>query len=121
MDDHLRRKIGELAMQLAMEERPRLEAAGTFVNLELLVAEIGDAVARQMINHELARRASAVAQMPAHPCPTCGKECPLEPDPEPIILQGYRGEVEYQEPRCHCSRCRRDFFPSGAPIGALPP
>lgn len=120
MDDQLRRRIDEFVQSLAAEEHRRLAQAGTFVSLELLTAEIGDEVARQLTRHELSRRADVILHQPRHACPDCGRECPLDPDREPLILQGYRGEIEYQEPRCHCPRCRRDFFPSGARIGTLP-
>jgi hypothetical protein len=54
-----------------------------------------------------------VAAVGAHACPDCGKVALVESEREPLILRGKRGEIEYQEPRCHCTRCRRDFFPSG--------
>ena len=120
MDDQLRRRIARFVQDLAAEEQERLSQAGTFVDLELLTAEIGDEIARKLASCELSRRAEEVAQTPQHACPDCGRECAVEPDREPLILQGYRGEVEYQEPRCYCSRCRRAFFPSGAIVGPRP-
>jgi transposase len=117
MDDQLRRRIDQVVEELAVEQRERLAEAGTFVSLELLTAEIGDQIARKLSSRELLRRADEVSRIPQHGCPGCGRNCPLEPDSEPLILQGYRGEVEYREPRCHCPRCRRDFFPSGAAVG----
>ena len=118
MDDRMRREVVEFAEGLAEREQERLAAAGTFVDIEELTAEIGDAVARQLASLELSRRSEALCEQPTHACPDCGRECCVEPDLEPIILQGMRGEIEYGEPRCHCSRCRRDFFPSGRSIGA---
>ena len=120
MDDRLRGRIDQFVQELATEQQERLAEAGTFVSLELLTIEIGDEIARRLASCELSRRAEAVAQTPRHACPDCGRECPLEPDREPLILQGCRGEIEYQEPRCHCPRCRRDFFPSGAIAGPRP-
>ncbi len=119
MDDRMRREVSEFALALAKSQQEKLAAAGTFVEIEDLTAEIGDEVSRQLANLELSRRSEALCEQPAHACPDCGKECSVEPDLEPIILQGMRGEIEYQEPRCHCSRCRRDFFPSGRPIGTF--
>ena len=98
---------------LAKSQHEKLAAAGTFVDIEELTAEVGDEVARQLANLELSRRSNARCKQPTHTCPDCGKECRIAAELEPIILQGIRGEIEYQEPRCHCSRCRRDFFPSG--------
>jgi hypothetical protein len=113
MDGQLRKRILEITEQLAVEEKERFAQAGTFVEIEDLTAEIGDEVARQLAQHLLGRRAEEVAAVGAHACPDCGKEAAVEREREPLILQGKRGEIEYQEPRCHCSRCRRDFFPSG--------
>lgn len=118
MDDRFRRQVSELVAALAEKEQARLAAAGTFVEIEELTAEIGDEVTRELANRELQRRSDALAEQPTHACPDCGRESPIAPEQEPIILQGMRGEIEYSEPRCHCSRCRRDFFPSGRPAGA---
>ena len=117
MDDQLRGKIDRLVQELATQEQGRLSEAGTFVSLELLTAEIGDEIAHKLASHELLRRSEALSQQPLHTCPDCGRSCPLEPDREPLILQGARGEIEYPEPRCYCPRCRRTFFPSGASLG----
>jgi hypothetical protein len=45
-----------------------------------------------------------------HPCPDCGKQCPLEHRSRSIQVRG--GPAELAEPVAHCSTCRRDFFPS---------
>jgi hypothetical protein len=118
MDDRFRRELSEMVVALAERERERLAAAGTFVEIEELTAEIGDEVTRQLANLEFQRRSDVLAAQATHACPDCDRECPVSPEPEPIILKGVRGEIEYTEPRCHCTRCRRDFFPSGRPIGA---
>ena len=119
MEDRMRREVSEFVAALATRQQDKLAAAGTFVEIEELTAEVGDEVARQLANSELSRRSEALSEQPTHACPDCGKECRVEPDLEPIILQGIRGEIEYSEPRCHCTRCRRDFFPSGGPIGTV--
>lgn len=116
MEDRIRKKVLNFARQLAVEEKDRLEAAGTLVDLELLTAEIGDELSRQLGTEVLSSRSAAVAEQGVHCCPDCQRECPVEPDREPLILQGIRGEIEYQEPRCYCPRCRRAFFPSGRSI-----
>jgi uncharacterized protein with PIN domain len=119
MDDRLRRRMEEFSRELALEEKDRLEAAGTLVDLERLTMEIGDELARQLTQALLSARTEEAVQRQVHACPECGKECPVEEDLEPLILQGMRGEIEYQEPRCHCSRCRRAFFPGGSGTGAF--
>lgn len=113
MDDRLRREVLELVEGLAVREKDRLAALGTFVEIEDLTAEIGDEVARQLARFELSRRAEEMAAVGVHPCPECRKEAPVEEELEPLILQGRRGEIEYSEPLCRCTRCRVSFFPSG--------
>lgn len=113
MDDRLRGRVLELARQLAVEERERLAALGTFADIEDLTAEIGDELTRQLAQLELTRRAEKAAEDEVHACPECGRETPVEPEREPLILQGLRGELEYSEPVCKCPRCRVSFFPSG--------
>lgn len=116
MDDRLRREVLEFVEELAVRERERLEALGTFVEIEDLTAEIGDEVTRQLARVELSRRAQVMTEAARHACPDCGTEAAVEADLEPLILQGLRGEVEYSEPVCHCTRCRVSFFPSGGRV-----
>ena len=113
MDGQLQRRVLEWVQQLAVEEKERLAALGTFVEIEDLTAEIGDEVTRQLAQHLLGQRAEEMAAVGSHACPDCGQVCEVEAEREPLILQGKRGEIAYQEPRCFCSRCRRAFFPSG--------
>jgi len=113
MDDRLRSEVSGFIEGLAVREKKRLAALGTFVEIEELTAEIGDEVARQLARLELSRRAEEMAATDVHPCPECGKEAPVETEREPLILQGRRGEIEYSEPFCRCTRCRVSFFPSG--------
>jgi len=120
MDDRLRQRIVAMAIQLAVEEKERLAALGTFVEIEDLTAEIGDALSRQLARLELTRRSEEMVEAGVHACPECGKEAPVEAEREPLILQGMRGEIEYSEPVCRCTRCRVSFFPSGGRTEAAP-
>ena len=106
MDDQLRRRVLVVSKQLAAEEKDRLAALGTFAEIEDLTAEIGDEVTRQLARFELTRRAEAMSEIGVHACPECGKEASVEAEREPLILQGMRGEIEYSEPVCKCTRCR---------------
>lgn len=48
------------------------------------------------------------------PCPQCQQPCLVRYQPRPLHCRG--GTLTYHEPVCHCSACRRDFFP----LTALP-
>ncbi len=60
----------------------------------------------------LAQQAQALPD--AQPCPDCQRPCPVQREPRPLDCLG--GSVTYDEPVCHCPACRRDFFPSAAPL-----
>jgi len=113
MDDRLRGRVQEFVEQLLKEERSSLRKARTLLEIEDLACEVGDALARELASGDLAERSEESAEQAEHACPDCGRICSVEADPEPLILQGRRGEIEYSEPRCHCRSCRRDFFPGG--------
>jgi len=118
MDDLLRREVAGFIEGLAVREKERLAALGTFVEIEDLTVEIGDEVARQLARFELSRRAEETAAAAVHACPECGTEAAVEDEREPLILKGRRGEIEYSEPFCRCTRCRVSFFPSGGRAAA---
>jgi hypothetical protein len=48
------------------------------------------------------------------PCPACQQPCPVTREPRALDCLG--GTFRYDEPVCHCSACRRDFFPSAAQL-----
>lgn len=50
------------------------------------------------------------------PCPDCGENCPVEWEDRPFKTRF--GEVQLPEPSCHCSDCRRNFFPSAGSFAA---
>jgi hypothetical protein len=84
----------------------------SFDAIEEYGVQVGDAVARAVMQQALDRQAS---QTPAEVC-RCG--APLEPrDREWHDLLTRRGPVGWEEPVGYCSRCRRDFFPSVPEVG----
>jgi hypothetical protein len=120
MDCRLKVRVEAMIEQLAAEHQQELAAAGTLVDLEELTCQIGDEVTRQLTERELARRGRNELDRPAA-CPDCGHVCVPMPDPEPVVIQGLRGELAYSQPRHYCDRCRRSFFPSSRsarPAGA---
>ena len=46
-------------------------------------------------------------------CPECGRMCPLQRAQRPIVVRT-GSSFDHDEPRVHCSACRRDFFPSAS-------
>lgn len=47
-----------------------------------------------------------------HPCPDCGRLCPLTEEERPVTTG--IGSFVHREPMGHCPACRRDFFPSAS-------
>jgi hypothetical protein len=101
---------------LAREHQEELAAAGTLVDLEELTGKIGDEFARQLCESELVSRARQAADAEQSECPECGSLSPRG-QPEPVVLQGLRGEAGYNQPSYFCRRCRRSFFPAGRSFG----
>ncbi len=121
MDSELTTNISDVVLQLASAEKQRLEAAGTFVELEELATGIGDEVTRQLMNQQLVDRSNQVAESDTDACcPDCGSSGSPS-DPLHRELQSTRGELSYHEPSFDCPSCRRSFFPSGRSNGLTGP
>jgi hypothetical protein len=121
MDSELTTKISDVVFQLASAEKQRLEAAGTFIELEELATEIGDEVTRQLMNQQLVDRSNQTAESAtAGCCPDCGSSGSLG-DPLHRELQSTRGKLNYHEPSFDCPSCRRSFFPSSRSNGLTGP
>jgi hypothetical protein len=74
-----------------------------------------------MAAEALRRQAAAVEEQPTRvrSCPKCGQEVAADED-EPRIMETRAGEAAWSEPKGHCRRCRRDFFPSEPESGDRP-
>ena len=118
MECHMKSRVKAMVEELAREHQQELAAAGTLVDLEELTCQIGDELARQLCENELGNRAQQAAELEQCECPECGRLCPRG-QPEPVLLQGLRGEVGYNQPSYFCRHCRRSFFPAGRSIGSL--
>ncbi len=76
--------------------------------LEDLAFQVGQALSQGTLEALLQLHAE---QLPAEvPCPDCHTPCPVERVPHLLHLRG-GGVIEYDEPTCECSACRRVFFP----------
>jgi len=118
MDGQLRSRIDAMAKELACQHQQELAAAGTLVDLEELTCQIGDEIARQLCESEVVRRSRQAGEREQVECPDCGERCPRG-EPEPVVLEGLRGEVTYNQPSYFCRRCRRSFFPAGRIAGSI--
>ena len=106
----------DIAMRLGIPMQKLLSEKVRFTAMEAAGHELGRAVA-QIATERLAwARAERLTE--PQPCPTCGRECPLVHRERE--LETIDGPVELSEPVCHCSACRRDFFPSASRVGARP-
>jgi hypothetical protein len=81
--------------------------------------EVAQEAARGLTEGALAALLERQAQdlSPEHPCPGCGRPCPVNSETRPLNLKGGQ-QVQLHEPACHCPACRRDFFPP--PLRATP-
>lgn len=85
-----------------------------FSALESAGHMLGRAVAQ--ITTERLAFARAERMTGPQPCPVCRRQCPLAYRDRD--LETIDGPIELPEPVCHCSACRRDFFPSASTVGA---
>jgi len=102
-----------VADRLGMDVRTLLKEDVRFHDLEAAGHALGRAVAQATTERLAFARAERLTG--PQPCPTCGRRCPLVHKDRP--LETIDGPLELHEPVCHCSACRRDFFPSASSIG----
>lgn len=102
-----------LADRLGIDLHTLLKEDVRFHDLEAAGHALGRAVAQATTEWLAFTRAERLSG--PQPCPTCGRFCPLVHRDRP--LETIDGPLELHEPVCHCSACRRDFFPSASGIG----
>jgi hypothetical protein len=84
-----------------------------FAELEETVAAVRKALTEGMLRQALSRQASAAERPPEYNvCPSCGRPTRAAAQPEPRRLETGDGDAVWEEPKTHCQKCRRDFFPS---------
>jgi hypothetical protein len=113
ISDHEWQMLLSLADRLQIPVRQRQEEAVRFSAIEAAGHELGRAVAR--IATERLASAQAERMSGSQPCPSCSLLCPL--DHRDREVETVDGTVGLSEPVCHCSACRRDFFPSASAVG----
>lgn len=104
----------EIADRLGIPVRELLDGQVWFSAIEAAGHALGRAVAQAATERLALVQAERMTGL--QPCPTCGRQCPLAHRKRE--LETIDGPVELAEPACHCSDCRRDFFPSASAGGA---
>lgn len=106
----------DVADRLGVNVRSLLREDARFSVLEAASHALGRAIAQETTE----RLALACAQRitEPQPCPTCEQRCPVVYQERELATVD--GPVELSEPVCHCSACRRDFFPSASGVGTRP-
>lgn len=102
-----------LADRLEIDVRGLLKRDVRFHVLEAAGHALGRAVAQATTERLTFARAERL--LGPQPCPTCGQQSSLVHRER--SLETIDGPIELHEPACHCSACRRDFFPSASSIG----
>jgi uncharacterized protein with PIN domain len=102
-----------LADRLGIDVRGLLRADVRFSVLESAGHALGRAIAQETTERLVLARAERITE--AQPCPTCGRRCPVVSRERE--LETIDGPIQLREPVCHCSACRRDFFPSASCVG----
>ena len=83
----------------------------SFDNLEELAVQIGQIVAREVLQQSLDAQAQTTPPDGSLICPCCGRAT-APTDPEPHTAKTRAGEVTWSEPASTCRHCRKAFFPS---------
>ncbi len=103
-----------LADRMEIDVRGLLGKDVRFSAMEMAGHRLGRAVAQAATERLAFARAERLTT--SQPCPTCGRKCP--PIHRERELETIDGPLDLCEPVCHCSACRRDFFPSASRVGA---
>jgi hypothetical protein len=106
----------EVADQLGIEVRALLKKDVRFAEMEMAGHRLGRGVAQIATERMALARAERLTD--PQKCPTCGHLCPLIHRERE--LETIDGPVDLREAVCHCSACRRDFFPSASRVGTQP-
>lgn len=97
---------GKLLAREAFPEGPGLDVS--LADMEDIAAVATRAMVKGSVETMTEHQTESLGEQAA--CPTCGKTCQLQRKPRDVIVRG--GDASLDEAKAHCSRCRRDFFPS---------
>lgn len=105
--DQIFRRLAELHVE-ELRRRGVFEKTPHFSTLEGSAHQLAMEVSRVL--QEQSAREVAAQGPPRAPCPECGREC--DSTLVKRTVKSLDGPIELLEPKCHCSACRRAFFPS---------
>lgn len=105
-----------LADRVGIPLRKLLREDVRFHEMESAGHALGRVVAQSATEKLAFSRAERLTK--PQPCPVCGKQSPVVH--EERELETGDGPIDLREPICHCSACRRDFFPSASRAGLEP-
>jgi hypothetical protein len=88
----------------------------SFASIEEAASKIGRFVTRQVMEDLAIQQTELLDQ--SQPCPTCESLCRV--GVRKRNLNTAEGPIDLSETVCHCSACRRDFFPSTRSLEAAP-
>ena len=101
--------FSDIAGRLGIDISRLVSSDASFTELESaahrLGREVSQAATERMTFTQMVRIMSR-----DQPCPDCGKFA--TPDIHEREFETIDGPIKLKEPICHCSTCRRDFFPS---------
>lgn len=103
-----------VADDLGIDVRGLQERDVPFCEMEAAGHEVGRRIAQAITERLSFARAERLTGKV--PCPTCGKRCAVDHRERDFTTGD--GPIQLCEPVCHCSTCRRDFFPSASRSGA---
>lgn len=116
----LQEKLNQLLQEAARVAVALDRANGTIVGvphyslIEARAHELGRQLSRTVQAKHMGELASHATQ--SVQCPECGTRC--EVVPKERRLTSIDGPLDFDEPVCHCPRCRRGFFPPPGRVGA---
>jgi hypothetical protein len=87
-----------------------------FEELEEDACQLGDAIARELMQQVLQAQAEDDHPETRCECSVCRRDGKLD-EVKPRVVQTRRGEVTWREPRYFCKHCRKAFFPSREGLG----
>lgn len=97
---------GKLLARESFASGPGLDV--TLADMEDIAAVATQALVRGAVTEMVDEQACCLGAEAA--CPTCGTKGQLKRKAREVTLRGGRASLD--EPVGHCTRCRRDFFPS---------